>query len=341
MFQSSLRLWPRLCCAAALLVTSGLPATATAATAGRQVIAGSAATTASANILTVGLKLPGHPHTVDIYRPAGATRAIVFLHAHGGRSWQLAYDLGINRKYRPASDRNVDWATLARLGVIAIFPQGQVPSGSTLPTWSNQVFDSGQDDVAFLAALSMHARSAWGARSVAVAGHSAGGTMTARMWCEGTPAYDAFFSIAGPMPSPDYPLYGATCTPLAPAPYAVVIGDRDSKLGLFAAGVTEPSPEQLAAGLTDTILVSEWTRHADRGEVVCGDMSTLGAAQATPKGTLWSVCGGALRYTVVPGADHPIASIEQQAGLRLLDWVNDFAEAAAPTPTAAAAAAVR
>jgi poly(3-hydroxybutyrate) depolymerase len=286
------------------------------------------AAVATVNILETGVTVAGFPHKVDVYRPAGATRAIVFLHAHGGRSWQLAYDLGINRRYLPATARNVDWSALQRLGVIAVFPQGQVQAPSVLPTWSNHVFDSGQDDVAFLAALSAQARSAWGATRVALAGHSSGGTMTARMWCEGTTAFQAFFSIAGPMPSTGYPAYGQTCTPLAPRPYAVAIGDRDTKLSMFAAGIVQPTPEQMAAGLTDTILLSEWMRHGDRGVVVCGEPAALDGALRTTAGLQWSACAGRLAYTVVPGADHPIVSIEQHAGLRVLDWVAAFAAAA-------------
>lgn len=286
-------------------------------------------TTTSSDTLQVGVRLPGFPHAVDVYRPAGATRAIVFLHGHGGRSWQMAYDIGVNRKYRSALAKNVDWSALKRLGVIAIFPQGQAPAVGQLPTWNNHVFDSGQDDVAFLSALAAHARSAWGARSVSLSGHSSGGTMTARMWCEGTPAFDAFFSIAGPMPSADYPHVGPTCMPLAHRPYAVVIGDRDSKLGVFAVGVMDPTPAQAAAGLTDSILLAEWWRHGDRGENVCGNVTTL-ESEATAAGPSWSACGGTLRYTVVNGADHPIASIEQHAGQRMLDWVAGFQAATAP-----------
>lgn len=312
----------------AVLLALGIAAPATDAEA-RRIQQASATTTTSGHTLQVGVKLPGFPHAVDVYRPAGATRAIVFLHGHGGRSWQMAHDLGVNRKYRTATARNIDWSALERLGVIAIFPQGQAPATGQLPTWNNHVFDSGQDDLSFLAALSAHARAAWGARSVTLSGHSSGGTMAARMWCEGTLAFDAFFSIAGPMPSADYPTYGPTCMPLAPRPYAVVIGDRDTKLGMFAVGVTEPSPEQAAAGLTDSILVSEWWRHGDRGENVCGNLTTLETA-ATAAGPSWSACGGTLRYTVVRGADHPVASIEQYAGQRLLDWVAGFQAATAP-----------
>jgi poly(3-hydroxybutyrate) depolymerase len=283
---------------------------------------------ATANTLQLGVTIPGHPHKVDVYRPAGATKAIVFLHGHGGRTWQLAYDLGFNRKLLPQTAQNVNWDWLARNGTMAIFPQGQAHPGTTLPTWNNHVFDSGQDDVAFLAALSRHVTAQYGATQVALAGHSSGGTMTARMWCEGTPSFKAYFSIAGPMPSPNYPAWGATCTPLAPAPYGVVIGGRDSKLGYFAPAATSPTPQQIAVGLTDTILASEWGRHHDRSAVVCGDLAVLEERSVAAAGPSWSACGGRIRYTVVSGADHPIASLEMHGGVRMVDAIVSLAGSA-------------
>jgi len=84
----------------------------------------------------------------------------------------------------------------------------------------------------------------------------------------------------------------------------------------------------VAAGLSDTILLSEWTRHGDRGTVVCGATTALDGALRTTAGLTWSACAGTLAFTVVPGADHPIASLEQHAGLRMLDWVAGFVLAA-------------
>jgi poly(3-hydroxybutyrate) depolymerase len=287
---------------------------------------------ATANTLQLGVQVPGFPHKVDVYRPAGATKAIVFLHGHGGRTWQSAYDLGFNRKRQPQTAKNVNWDWLVRNGTMAIFPQGQALPGTTVPTWSNYVFDSGQDDVAFLAALSRHVTAQYGATQVALAGHSSGGTMTARMWCESTPSFKAYFSIAGPMPSPSYPAWGGTCTPLAPAPYGVVIGDHDTKLSQFAAGVLSPTPQQLAVGLTDTILVSEWGRHDDRSAKACGDTAVLDERSVAATGSTWSGCSSSIRYTVVAGADHPIASLEKYGGVRMVDAIASLAASAPAGP---------
>lgn len=285
-----------------------------------------ATTAATTNTLTVGATVPGFPHLVDVYRPSGATKAIVFLHGHGGRNWQMAYDMGVNRAMQPAKASNVDWDWLSRNGVIAVFPQGQskLPPPVGLPTWSNYVFESGQDDVAFLTALSAFVRTQYGATSVLLSGHSSGGSMTARMWCEGTPAYKAYFSIAGPMASSTRPIPSATCTPLAPAPYYMIVGGSDTKLSAFAPDFFPPTAEQIAAGLTDTVLTYEWTRHEGRAMGVCGEQPVLNASTKATTGPTWNACNGLVRYQVVTKADHPIASLEQYAGIRMRDLANAF-----------------
>jgi len=279
---------------------------------------------APTNTLQVAITIPGYPHKVDVYRPVGATKAIVFLHALGGRTGQLAYDLGLNRLMAAPTAKNVNWEWLTQNGVIAVFPQGLAKPGTTLPTWSNYVFDSGQDDVGFLKALSSHVKSQYGATEVSLAGHSDGGVMTARVWCEATTSYKAFVSLAGPMPSSTYPSPGPTCTPLVPAPYYMLVGGKDTKLGSFAIGKAAPTPEQMAAGLTDSILVSEWHRHEDRSRVVCAEKPLLAYSSVAATGPTWNACSAHIRYTVVANADHPIASLERYAGIRMVDVIAGF-----------------
>jgi len=278
---------------------------------------------AQTNTLQTSVIIPGFPHKVDVYRPAGATKAIVFLHGHGGRNWQIAYDLGFNRVMAPVVAKNVNWDWLASNGIIAVFPQGQAIAGS-LPTWSNYVFNSGQDDVAFLKALSSFVKTQYGASEVSLSGHSSGGVMTARMWCEATTSFKGYVSIAGPMVSPNYPGLGTTCTPLAPAPYYMLVGNKDTKLINFTIGVVSPTPEQMAAGLTDTILVSEWMRHSDRSKRNCSETPALQSAAVAASGPTWNSCDSRVRYSVVANADHPIASLEQNAGMRMADIVAGF-----------------
>ncbi|MEZ5621664.1 MAG: hypothetical protein R3E78_10600 [Burkholderiaceae bacterium] len=274
--------------------------------------------------LYLGVTVPGYPHKVDVYRTAGATRAVVLLHGHGGRNWQLAYDLGFNRKLAPQLARNVNWDWLAANGIVAVVPQGQIPPGSTLPVWSNYITDSSQDDVAFLSALAAQVRTQYGVGQVALAGHSNGGAMTARVWCEATPAFDAYFSIAGPMPSSTFPQPAPTCIPLAPVPYAMIVGDQDDRLAQFAPGLVEPTAEQVEAGLTDEVLLSEWGRHRDRSATVCGAEPMLEDRVADAASTRWADCANQQQYVIVHDAQHPIASIEQHAGERMLPMIVDF-----------------
>ena len=287
---------------------------------------------APANTLQVGIKIPGFPHAVTVYRPAGATKAIVFLHGHGGTTWQFAYDLGFNRVMAPQTAKNVNWDWLTRNRVIAVFAQGQTLPGTKGAAWNNYVFDSGQDDVGFLRTLSAYARSQYGVTDVSLSGHSAGGAMTARMWCEATPSYNAYVSLAGPMPSATYPQPGPPCVPLARAPYYIVVGGKDSALPRFALGHVTPTPEQTAVGLTDPILISEWARHQGRSNAVCGETPAMKDQSVDPSGPTWNACDARIRYTIVTNADHPIASLEQNAHARMVDLIAGFVSQSAGAP---------
>lgn len=279
---------------------------------------------APANTLQTGITIPGFPHKLTIYRPATATKAIVFLHGHGGNTWQLAYDLGFNRVMAPQSARNVNWDWLARNGIIAVFAQGQALPAKQGATWNNYVSDSGQDDVGFLKALSTYVRSQYGVTDVSLSGHSAGGAMTARMWCEATTSYDAYVSLAGPMPSATYPRPGPPCLPQAPAPYYIVVGGKDSALPRFALGEVTPTPQEMAVGLSNTILISEWARHQGRSNAVCGETPVMEDETVDPSGPTWNACDARIRYRIVTNADHPIASLEQYAHVRMVDLIAEF-----------------
>jgi len=286
---------------------------------------------AATNTLQVGITIPGYPHKIDVYRPAGATKAIVFLHGRGGTTGQLAYDMGFNRTIAAPTTRTVNWDWLTRNGIIAVFPQGQVMPGTTVSTWSNYLTNSGQDDVAFLGALSSYTKAQFGATEVSLTGHSNGGAMTARMWCEGTTAFKAFVSMAGPMVSPTYPIPSPTCTPLAQAPYYIIVGGKDQQLAKFVLGGPPPTSEEVAAGLTDTILVSEWQRHQGRSLAVCGETPPLSGSTMAASGPTWNACGARVRYTIVSNADHPISSLEQYAGVKMVDVIAGFVASSSPS----------
>jgi poly(3-hydroxybutyrate) depolymerase len=287
---------------------------------------GTTSTTANGDTLQVAATLPGFPHTFDVYRPANATKAIVFLHGLGGYGWQIAYDLGLNSVMASPTTSTVNWAWLEQNHVIAIFPQGQVPAGSNTPTWSDYVQHSGADDVGFLKALSAYAKSQLGATEVALSGHSNGGAMTARVWCEATTSYKAFVSLAGPMPSTTYPMPAPTCTPLSKAPYYAVLGGADTTLQAFSRGAKPPTTNQISVGLTNSILVAEWSRHRDRSSKVCGTAALLSPTSTASYGPSWDGCNSQVRFTVVEQADHPIASLEMYMGMKMADLIRGFVQ---------------
>lgn len=279
------------------------------------------AATTTGNVLELGTTIPGYPHKVDVYRPAGATRAIVFLHGNGGTTWSLAYLLGFSRSGL-VSERSVIWDWLSANGVMAVLPQGQAAPGSTVPTWSNYIFKSGQDDVGFLKALSATVKSKYGIADVSLAGYSAGGMMSARMWCETTGSYKAMVSVSGPMMSGKGT--GATCTPAGPTPYYVMLGAKDTVLPTYNPGLPAPTTEQAAAGLTAGFLVAEYTRHGDRSRSLCAESPLLTNESITSSGYTWNNCGNGMRFMVVKNADHSIPSIEAATGAKLVDSILGF-----------------
>lgn len=282
-----------------------------------------AAVSSSGNTLSIQVLLPGFPHPIDIYRPAGATRAVVFLHGHGGRSQTIAYSFGLNRNGGPPTMTSVNWDWLTKNKIIAVFPQGQAAPGSTITTWSNHLADSGEDDVAFLAALSQHLRTQLGAASVALAGHSMGGVMTSRIWCEATDAFDAYVSLAGPTPS-HYFFPQTPCAPSANRPHLVFLGGQDTVFAsILGAGDPEwtPTPDEAAAGLTNQILVNEWAHHENRSRSICGATPSLAASGTATGGRIWRDCDASVTYRVVDQADHPIPSLEQYTGIRMIDAI--------------------
>lgn len=276
-----------------------------------------AAANTGGHVLEVGTTVPGFPHKVDVYRPAGATRAIVYLHGNNGTTGALAYTLGFSRGAVPSA-RTVNWEWLSQNGVVAVLPQGQAAPGSTMRTWSNYIFKSGQDDVAFLAALATQVRSRYGVADVSLAGYSSGGMMSARMWCEATGAYRSYVSVAGPMMSGSG--LGLTCTPALPAPYAVLLGARDPVLPAYNPGLPPPTPEQASAGLTSGFLVAEWTRHGDRSRWTCGESPPQTGADAGT-GPAWAQCDDRMHYTVVTQADHTLSSFQNAMGAKIVDTI--------------------
>jgi len=130
------------------------------------------------------------------------------------------------------------------------------------------------------------------------------------------------------MASSTYPVPAPTCKPAALAPYFMIVGGKDSKLPAFTKDLYVPSPTQVADGLTQGYLVGEWYRHQDRSHDLCNETPPLSGSALAASGPTWNSCNTHSRYTVVTQADHPIASLEQFAGSRMVDLINAFVKQA-------------
>lgn len=180
--------------------------------------------------------IAGHPHRFDMYIPSNAESAIVFLHGGGGRKETIANNLGIKND-STTSNYNVSVAGESWLisnKVMFVFPQGEHVTGQPLATtWSNYVMNSGEDDVAFLQDLvaALQADSSLATiNKYYLAGHSNGGMMTNRMWCESPDTFAAFSALAGP-PSTQLDAAGPyPCNPATVKPYLGIVGDADLQL---------------------------------------------------------------------------------------------------------------
>lgn len=303
-------------------------------------------------VVRTDVKLTGFVHPIDLYVPSGATRVVVFLHGGGGSKTQGAEQLGLRTE---AKDGTVtyDKAWLLANRIAFVIPQGQAPSGQRGYTWTNYVMTSGVDDMAFLTSLTTAIRSGSldpslpALTKVAVAGHSNGGMMTNRLWCEAPSLFDAFVSFAGP--ASVHLGVGAdhTCAPSIPKPYLGYVGDQDTVLQTsgksdVATWTVTPSLAN-TPGFVDPDIVNEAFFHRDvRVPKTC---TGVAAAPATVGPlTTFSDCSGKIRLVRVQGADHCLSgtlcsygfgsksgpSIGQIVGRRVIDLLAEFFVAQVP-----------
>jgi poly(3-hydroxybutyrate) depolymerase len=283
--------------------------------------------------LSTAQRVGNFPHDVDFYVPANPRRAIVFLHGGLGRNFSIAHQLGLNTNGsavspEPPTSGTVDWAWLDANGVIAVFPQGQVaPAANSVnaTTWNNWAMDSGQNDVAFLQALAAQVRRTYGVNKVALAGHSMGGVMVNRMWCESPATFDSYVAMAGPASSH---FLTAPCQPSTVKPYMGIIGSTDSVMqnsDWTAQQWTIVPVLSSTPGFVDPQVIGEWVQHARRVALRCGasapalDSNTAGNSTET-----WSGCSGSVVLNRVLGADHGINSMESVRGRRMVDDLAAF-----------------
>ncbi len=303
-------------------------------------------------VVRTDVKLTGFVHPIDLYVPPGATRVVVFLHGGGGSKSQGAEQLGLRIE---AKDGTVtyDKAWLSANRIAFVIPQGQAPNGQRGYTWTNYVMTSGVDDMAFLAALTAAIRggsldpSLPALTKVAVAGHSNGGMMTNRLWCEAPNLFDAFVSFAGP--ASVHLGVGAdhACAPSVQKPYIGYVGDQDTVLQTsdksdVATWTVTPTLAN-TPGFVDPDIVNEAFFHRDvRVPKTCAGVAA--APVTVGPLTTFSDCSGKIKLVRVQGADHCLSgalcsygfgsksgpSLGQVVGRRVIDLLAEFFVAQVP-----------
>lgn len=276
-------------------------------------------------LISISVKKPdsadNFPHLVDVYKPAGATRVIVMLHGGGGDKSAAAYQLGLNSSATTTSTNTVNWDWLRANKVMLVLPQGQsIESEEGATTWSNLAMDSGQDDVAFLKALAAKLRSDYALSDIALMGHSMGGAMTNRMWCESPATFNAYVSLAGPASSaflaPD------SCAPQPPdvRPYMGIIGDVDEVMQTAEAWEAPTWTVNRAVVLLalnaweNDVVISEWQQQRNRATLMCGTPPVIDTLVTSGNVDTWTSCSSRLVLKRVRGAEHAVASIDAQMG---------------------------
>jgi polyhydroxybutyrate depolymerase len=268
---------------------------------------------------------------------------LVLLHGGGGTKTSLAYHLGMNSNPSAVSVNSVNWAWLEANHLMLVLPQGQhLSSEPEAATWSNHAMNSGQDDQAFLVALAARIRADYGVSQVVLMGHSMGGTMANRMWCESPSSFDAYVSLAGPASA----YYQDAATPCAPGsaarPYLGVVGAADEVMqttDAWAGPLWSVNPTLVLASLNawdNSQMVAEWPQQQRRVSAMCGETLSLEGFTTTGQVDTWRACNQKLVLQRVNGAQHAVDSLETQLGatttpnVNLMDAVVAFLAAAAP-----------
>jgi polyhydroxybutyrate depolymerase len=296
---------------------------------------GSGGSDATAPSLEQDWILDGHPHLIDSYVTPGATRSVVFLHGGGGSKEELAVSLGLRTSVSDP-EFGIDEAWLMENRITAVFPQGQaVDNAPRATTWSNYVMVSGADDSEFLQALRREIEQRYATKDVYLAGHSNGGMMANRLWCESTSSFEGYIAIAGP-PSAEFGNGRRDCEPDNARPYLAIVGDNDSVLqtanGGYEDDYWEVDPTLVALSreaFVDPLLLSEVESLNARALNACSEFPEAGnAPDDALEGTVeqWNACD-AFSLMRIMGGGHPIQSLETTSGLRILDLIARFIDA--------------
>ncbi|MGC6418519.1 MAG: alpha/beta fold hydrolase, partial [Bradymonadia bacterium] len=273
------------------------------------------------------LEIDGHPGRVfDVYMPTiGPRQVVIFLHGGAGSKEGSADHLRLSGISQEALDET---------GTAWILPQGANANVSGTPTWTNYVMDSGyrgpngEDDVAFLIELARWGLAQLGSDTVALGGHSNGGMMTHRMWCEADDPFDRFVSVAGP-PSAEFnpnDISPRECR--GSKPYWAILGTEDGVLknqDLDAEIWTIAPAAQNEAFLNPNLLNERFAHNALRRVAVCPDNTAVREREDGAR-LVYSSCGARLRVWFIrpPRGErirgvgqHPISTLEEHGGFTI------------------------
>lgn len=272
--------------------------------------------------------LEGFPHQVDAYTIASATDAVIILHGGGGRNYGVAHSLGLNTQDAPPSESTIPWGWLQEHGLTVVFPQGQaVDAEPRAYTWDNRVMISGADDVSFLRALAEQVRDDYGARRVFLMGHSNGGMMANRIWCESPGTFDGYIGVSGPA-SAEYREQGS-CQPSVAKPYFGLVGDSDRVLQItadnFEAETWEIRPTLVGVSedaFQNPGLIGEYQQQSLRVSLGCDEV--LADPEDSTASSSWSNCSGRFWLKRIRGGGHSISDLEEAGGVRIMATVADF-----------------
>jgi polyhydroxybutyrate depolymerase len=302
--------------------------------------------------MTPNSYLSNYQNAIDTYFPSNATSAIIFLHGGGGKKEGLENDFGFKvddtTTNYDVNSSGKDW--LISNKVMAIFPQGQTITGYSAWTWNNYVMTSGYDDIAFLNALVSSIKNNSSYSKITkfyLVGHSNGGMMANRMWCESPSTFDAYVSLAGPPSSSLNPTTGSSpCAPTSVRPYMGIIGDHDTVISTTSkmSNSTWTINPVMRIGNTvswiNPIVINDKIFHTTRVSLKCGTSVNTPTTNGTL--TTYSDCSDSLRFVIVSqstvnssanGGDHclvtPVATCTTtlngtQSGMDYKNYIFNF-----------------
>ena len=202
---------------------------------------------------------------------------------------------------------NVNEEALLTNRALAVFPQGQaITAAPESFTWSNYVTDSGLDDMAFIRDLVGFISARYNISRFYIVGHSTGGMMVNRIWCEAPDLFDGYIAIAGP-PAQLF-LDPKRCSPNAEAkPYLGIVRSDDWVLGVpdnweaptwtikqvLMQLPIKPAPE----AFLDPVVIGERSFLQTRVTKICEEVVGEGDSSAVSDGsiTTWSFCEDSIR----------------------------------------------